>query len=186
MLQEILSQLDAPSASRNRQVLVQEVHKALLDHHGRNQKVVLIIDEAHLIRSAQTFEELRLLLNCQTNEGFLISLLLLGQTELRVKVAKVPALDQRLAVRPQLKPLTELETGEMVLHRLRVAGFEGSHSPFTPDALHELHRRSGGAPRLISQLADNALLMAFARKAKMVDGFLMHEVASEWSGQEAA
>ncbi|MCA0359419.1 MAG: hypothetical protein LCH41_00005, partial [Armatimonadetes bacterium] len=116
---------------------------------------------------------------------FLISLILLGQTELIPKIKKVPALEQRLAVRHQIKPLDILETGELILHRLRVAGYTGEHSPFTPEAIHHVHKLSGGAPRVVIQLADNAMLMAMARGEKSVDGFLIHEIAEEFGGAAA-
>lgn len=185
MLQEILNQLDIPTPSRNRQVLVQRLHLALLELYDKGRRVVLMIDEAHLIRSSQTFEELRLLLNCQMNDQFLMSLVLLGQTEILPKIKKVPALEQRLAVRHALKPMNVHETGELVLHRLKVAGFMGDHSPFTPDAIHQIHKSSEGAPRVILQLADNSMLMAMARKEKMIDGYLAHEIASEHIGVAA-
>jgi general secretion pathway protein A len=184
ILQEVLGQLGVQIQSRNRQLLVQELHKQLVCSYERGQRVVLMIDEAHLIRSTGTLEELRLLLNCQMNDQFLISLVLLGQSELRKKISKVPALEQRLAVRHTLQPLQEVETGEMILHRLRVAGYTGESSPFTPDAIHELHKFAKGTPRLICQLADNALLVGMAQKAKMIDGFLMHSVVSEYAGRE--
>ncbi len=185
ILQEVLSQLDVEANSRNRQVLVQRLHLALLECYDKGIKVVIMIDEAHLIRSLATFEELRLLLNCQMNDQFLISLVLLGQKELVPKIHKVPALEQRLAVRHQIKPLDIHDTGELILHRLRVAGYSGEKSPFTPEAIHQIHKISHGAPRVIIQLADNAMLMAMARKEKMIDGFLTHEVAEEFSGVAA-
>ena len=186
ILQETLGQLGIDSQSRNRQVLVQELHKALVTHYERGQKVVLLIDEAHLVRSSQTLEELRLLLNCQMNDQFLISLVLLGQLEMKGKLAKVPALEQRLAIRHTLQPLDVTETGEMVNHRLRVAGYLGEHSLFTPDAIFELHRHTGGTPRMICTVADNALLVGMAQKAKNIDGFLMHSIVSEQTGRERA
>lgn len=185
MLQEILSQLGIEMASRNRQVLVQRLHLALVENYDRGRKVVLMIDEAHLIRSINSFEELRLLLNCQMNDQFLISLILLGQTELLPKIKKVPALEQRLAVRHQIKPLEIYDTGELILHRLRVAGYSEELSPFDAEAIHQIHKFSKGAPRVVIQLADNAMLMAMARKVKKVDGFLIHEVAEEFSGEAA-
>jgi len=184
MLQEILNQLDVHVASRNRQVLVQELHNTLVHYYERGQRVVLVVDEAHLIRSASTLEELRLLLNCQMNDQFLISLLLLGQKELKPKIAKVPALEQRMAVRHSLQPLDSADVAAMILHRLRVAGFTGENHPFTPDALHELHKFSKGYPRVICQVADNALLIGMAKKVKMIDGYLMHDVLCEYSGVE--
>ncbi|MBS1720704.1 MAG: AAA family ATPase [Armatimonadetes bacterium] len=186
ILQEVLGQLEVPVNSKNRQVLVQELHNTLITYYERGQRVVLIVDEAHLIRSANTLEELRLLLNCQMNDQFLISLLLLGQPELRQKIAKVPALEQRMAVRQVIKPLDAIETGEMILHRLRVAGYSGESSPFSPDAIFELHKYAQGAPRLISQLADNALMLAFAQKVQVIDGFMMHSIIADYSGKEAA
>jgi general secretion pathway protein A len=185
VIQEILDQMGVPTSSKNRQVLVQRLHLALLEYYDKGKRLVVLIDEAHLIRSMATFEELRLLLNCQMNDQFLMSLVFLGQSELRPKIAKVPALEQRLAVRHVLKPLDVHDTGELMLHRLRVAGFTGEKSPFTPDAVHKIHQISGGVPRVISQLADNALLMAMARKEQMVDAFLMHEVAEEYTGVAA-
>jgi general secretion pathway protein A len=186
ILQETMYQLGQPSTSRNRQVLVQELHNLLLAYYDRGQRVILMIDEAHLIRSTNTLEELRLLLNCQMNDQFLISLVLLGQLELRAKIAKVPALEQRLAVRQTLRVLDARETGEMILHRLRVAGYSAEQSPFTPDAVHEIHKFTNGTPRLTSQLADNALMVAFVKKAKIIDGFLMHGVIADYAGIEEA
>jgi general secretion pathway protein A len=186
ILQEILGQLDFETQSRNRQVLVQELHKQLLWFYERGQRVVLMIDEAHLIRSSATLEELRLLLNCQMNDHFLLSLVLLGQNELRPKVARVPALEQRLAVRQSLKPLDATETGELIMHRLRVAGFQSETSVFSPDAIFEIHKYSQGYPRLISQLADNALMIGFVQKKQIIDGFLIHNIANEYLAKEAA
>ncbi len=186
MLQEILGQLEVECNSKNRQVLVQELHNTLLGYYERGQRVVLLIDEAHLIRSSQTLEEIRLLLNCQMNDQFLISLVLLGQPELRAKLAKVPALEQRMAVRQALKPLDAIETGEMILHRLRVAGYTAENHPFSPDAIFEIHKYCQGAPRLISQIADNAMMMAFAQKAKIIDGYLVHSVVNDYAGMGVA
>ncbi|MHB8637255.1 MAG: ExeA family protein [Fimbriimonadaceae bacterium] len=186
ILQETMYQLGQPSTSRNRQVLVQELHNLLLAYYDRGQRVILMIDEAHLIRSTNTLEELRLLLNCQMNDQFLISLVLLGQLELRAKIAKVPALEQRLAVRQTLRQLDARETGEMILHRLRVAGYTPDQSPFTPDAIHEIHKFTSGTPRLTSQLADNALMVGFVNKAKIIDGFSMHGVIADYAGIEEA
>lgn len=184
LFQEILYQLDVPAQTRNRQQLTQILFENLLKMYERGQRAVLIIDEAHLIRTTSTFEELRLLLNCQMNDQFLLSLLLLGQLELRQKVEKVPALKQRLAVRHQLKPLDYHSMTEMIDFRLKTAGFTGERSPFTPDALFEMHQFTGGYPRLVSQVADNALMIGMAQKVSHIDGFLMHSVIMDFEGKE--
>lgn len=184
ILQEILSQLDVPLISRNRQTLVGALHDTLMTNYERGQRVVVVVDEAHLVRSANTLEELRLLLNCQMNDQFLINLLLLGQNEIKGKISKVPALEQRMAVRYQLHPLDATETGELILHRMRIAGYTGEHNLFTPDAVYELHKFSKGYPRLICQMADNALMIGMVKKVKAIDGYFMHDVICDTTGQE--
>lgn len=184
LIQEVLHQLNVPAQTRNRQVLVQTLFDTLLQMYERGQRAVLIIDEAHLIRSASTFEELRLLLNCQMNDQFLLSLLLLGQLELRKKIERVPALKQRMAIRHQLQPLDQQAMSEMIEFRLRTAGYAGERLPFTPDAMYELYQFSGGYPRLVCQVADNALMVGMGQKVSHVDGFLMHSVIMEFEGKE--
>lgn len=186
MMEEILHQLDVSmEGTRRRQEMVNAMHDALIENYTQGKRVVVMIDEAHLIKSSETYEELRMLLNCQMNDQFLISLILVGQKELLGKLGKVPALEQRLAVRHTLKPLDVTDTADLILHRMRVAGFSGEMSPFTPEAIHQIHKTSNGAPRLILQLADNALLMGMARRVQMVDGYLAHEVAGEHLGAAA-
>lgn len=179
ILQEVLTQLGHKTQSRNRQVLVQELHSLLLQSYERGCTAVVLIDEAHLIRSSATLEEIRLMLNCQMNDQFLINLLLLGQLELKARLDKVPALQQRIAIRFSLGPLDVTETGAMIEHRLRTAGYTGEQSPFTPDAIFEIHKFSGGTPRLVSQAADNALLVSAMQKLRRIDGFTMHAILND-------
>lgn len=185
MLAEILTQLGVETGNKNRQKLISALHERLLESYTRGERVVLMIDEAHLIRATATFEELRMVLNCQMNDQFLITLILLGQKELREKLAKVPALEQRLSVRCALEPLDVQESGELILHRMRVAGYSGERNVFTPDAVYQLHKVSHGYPRTISTLADHALLVGMGQKVKLVDAYLMHDVCSQHLGAAA-
>ncbi|NUL81417.1 MAG: AAA family ATPase [Armatimonadetes bacterium] len=184
LMREILSQLGSPVNSRDRQELVQKLYAKLIEMYEHGQRAVLIIDEAHLIRGSNTFEELRLLLNCQMNDQFLLSLLLLGQLELLKKVEKVPALHQRMAVKHTIKPLDQNATTDLIEFRLRTAGYAGDRVPFTPDALFEMHQFTGGYPRLVCQVADNALMIGMSSGAKHIDGFTMHGVISDFQGKE--
>ncbi len=184
MHQEILSQLGVTTNSKNRQTLVNTLHNHLLCAYERGQQIVLIVDEAHLIKQTSTFEELRLLLNCQMNDQFLLSLLLMGQLEIKRKIEKVPALKQRLSIRYELKGLDQNETGEMIMHRLRIAGYLGEMSPFLPDAVYEIHKYTEGTPRIISQLADNALLVAMSQKSQRIDGVTMHGIIQDFDGKD--
>lgn len=184
MLAEIISQLGGEPA-KTRQKMIQQLHSMLLETYARGEKAVLLIDEAHLIKNAATLEELRMVLNCQLNDQFLITLLLLGQRELREKLDKVPALQQRLSVRCSLDPLDVVETGELILHRMRTAGFMGERNPFTPDAIYQIHKAAAGYPRMISTLADHCLLMGMGQKLKVIDAYLTHDVVLQHLGAAA-
>ncbi len=182
ILREILDQVGETTDSSDRQQLSSQLHRVAKEYYTRGSRIVVLVDEAHLIRSEQTFEELRLLLNCQVNDAFPISLILVGQSELREILAKVPALDQRIAIRQVLKPLDVRDVEALLSHRLRTAGYIGEVSPFSPDAIYLIHRYSGGIPRLATQLADSVLLAAFWAKQKVADSFLMHSVICDQSG----
>ena len=130
---------------------------------------MLIIDEAQLIPTKATFDEIRLLTNFQLDDQNLLSVILVGQPELDVRLDR-PAyapLRQRIGMRYALGPLTAEETCRYVEHRIRVAG--GTRNPFSAEAMAEMHALSGGIPRLINTLAMTALLDAFGEDAATID-----------------
>ena len=86
------------------------------------KKTVIVVDEAHAIEDPQLFEEIRLLLNNQTEDKFLLTLLLMGQDELKNKISQIKQLDQRIALRYHLEALNQEETANYVNHRLLIAG----------------------------------------------------------------
>lgn len=75
-----------------------------------------MIDEAQLLEGADIFEEMRLLLNLQLDDAFLITLLLVGQPQLPERVRKHAGLDQRIATRGFLRPLDEVASADYVDH----------------------------------------------------------------------
>jgi general secretion pathway protein A len=187
LLREILQQLEVAEEEipRHRQQLVHKLHEVLLEYHLNGKRVVLVIDEAHLIRDRNTYEELRLLLNFQLNDRYLMTLLLLGQPELRDKIERIPALKQRLAVRAHLPPLNLVETNEMIRYRLQAAWLDlAKGNPFTPEAVNELFTYTKGYPRVICQVADNALLMGMVKKTRRIDNYLMHSVIMAMEGKD--
>src|SRR4029077_16320473 len=86
-------------------------------------------------------------------------------------------LDQRVSIRYELKPLDADTVGAYVSHRLTVAG--GSTAvTFTPPAIREIHRLSGGIPRLINLICDRALLSGYSLRANRITPE-MFELAAE-------
>lgn len=140
---------------------VKRIRATLASARAKGVRVLLVVDEAHLIDDLATFETLRLLLNF-TSDGLPdLALLLVGGPEV---VLRLPAtLLDRLAARCVLGPLTEPESAEYLRGRLTAAGTSGPVPIFDDRAVAMLHRAADGLPRRLNRLADLALLVAYAR-----------------------
>jgi general secretion pathway protein A len=143
------------------------LHKILYSNHSMGKHSVIMIDEAQAIESKEIFEELRLLLNFQLDNAFLLTLILLGQPELNYAVSNLPQLSQRMAVRFHLKALSEQEVKEYILHRLNIAG--AIKQIFEEDAYKEIFLCSGGIPRRINNICDLALLVGFGSEMSVIE-----------------
>jgi len=169
-------ELDPP---RFRNDVLDQLHTRLYELYEQKREPVLIIDEAQLIPSKATFDEIRLLTNFQLDDQNLLSVVLIGQPELdaRLERAAYAPLRQRIGMRYSLGPLSLEETFQYIEHRIRVAG--GSRNPFSTDAMEEMHQCSGGIPRLINTLATTALLDAFGEDAETIEPARVVSAAQE-------
>ena len=147
--------------------LLELLNGVLLDNMRDGKETVIIVDEAHLLADEAVFEQLRLLMNFQTENKFLLTLLLFGQPELKDKVANLKQLDQRIAIRCHLDRFNKKESTEYIAYRLGISGREDEI--FTADAVDFIHERSGGIPRRINTLCDLSLLTGFGKKAEKID-----------------
>jgi type II secretory pathway predicted ATPase ExeA len=159
--------------------LLDQIHERLLKLDEQGRAALLIVDEAHLIPGKPTFEEIRLLTNFQLDDRNLVAIVLVGQPELRERLRHrtYRALTQRIGVSFDLVPLAAGETLAYVRHRLAVAGAE--RPIFTDEAVARLHAAAGGIPRVVNQLATQALLEGMARGAGEVDAAVIEAVAAE-------
>jgi general secretion pathway protein A len=167
-------------------VYVDAINGYLLDAHARGLNNVLVIDEAQNL-SADVLEQLRLLTNLETSERKLLQIILIGQPELRQMVERpeLEQLAQRVIARYHLGPLSEVETGAYVAHRLAVAGIAGG-SPIPPSLAPLIHRLAHGVPRRINLLCDRALLGAYVENSREVTRPIMRRAAAEVFGSENA
>src|SRR5580658_17851 len=134
----------------------------------RGRRVVVVVDEAHLLAPDQ-LEELRLLTNAEMDSVSPFALVLVGQPMLRqrLRLGAFAALDQRVALRYALPLLSQPDTAEYISHHLALAG--RSDTLFSDDAVARLHKASRGLPRAINNLAVQALIAAYAANASIVD-----------------
>ncbi len=135
----------------------------LLEEFAAGRNAVVVIDEAQNLEPT-VLEQLRMLSNLETDRGKLLQIILVGQPELRDKLATVQMrqLEQRIAVRFHIHELTRAEVEQYITHRLSVAG--GAHTvTWSRRALTLIHRYTGGIPRRINLLCERLLMTAFVR-----------------------
>ncbi len=157
-------------------------YEALVDffvrEYSQGRRTLLILDEAQNL-SIEVLEELRLLSNVNSETDLVLQILLVGQPELRAKLARpeLRQFAQRISVDYHLRPLDLNETHAYVHHRLTVAG--GSADIFKPETIVFVHSRTGGVPRLVNQLCDFALVYAFSEGHRSVDVELVAQVVRD-------
>jgi general secretion pathway protein A len=161
--------------------LLLRLERLLRERKERGESTVLIIDEAQSV-PLDLLEEIRLLANIETNEEKLLSVVLAGQPELVTLLndGGLRQFKQRIALRCELRPLTMVETFAYVAGRLRAAGGVAANV-FTQEAVTLLYQYSAGIPRVVSVIADNALLSGFALQQKPVTGSLVEEVCRDFA-----
>jgi general secretion pathway protein A len=116
---------------------------------------------------AGTLNELKLLSNLNGAGVNYLTIVLVGQPELRTMVAKQPAINQRISLRFHLNPLDLEETGNYLRHRLRVAGHP-TGDLFPPDSVERAWQVSKGVPRELNRIAKLALEFAWVKEFPVV------------------
>ena len=151
----------------------------LIERLGRNEKTLLIIDEAQTLSSAM-LEEVRLLSNLETPSSKLLQIMLVGQPELNQVLARpeLRQLRQRIVLRHQLRPFDEKELGAYIDERLTLAGYTGK-GIFKRSALKEIFDVTGGVPRVVNIVCDSALLAGYARGKTLLGSDVIREVARD-------
>ena len=163
----------------SRQELVATLHDFLLSLVPLGARAVLVVDEAQDL-PLPLLEQVRILANMETDRGKLLQIVLVGQLELTsvLRSPELRQLDQRVSVRYELRPLTGDEVGGYVAHRLAVAD-PAREVAFTPAALHEVHRVSGGVPRVVNLLCDRALLAGATARTHRIDEAQVRDAARD-------
>lgn len=157
------------------------INARLLESNARGRKTVLIIDEAQNL-SDSVLELLRLLTNLETSRHKLLQIILIGQPELRARLAQpgMRQLAQRIVARYHLGPLSADELASYVSHRIALAGV--TRNLFPLPVLKRLYRLTRGTPRLINVICDRALLGSYVQGRESVDQPTLNKAAQEVLG----
>jgi general secretion pathway protein A len=173
------------AAAQSKASLLAGLETVLKERRARGEITALVVDEAQSL-TFELLEEVRLLANLETADEKLLPLVLAGQPELgaRLNDPALRQLKQRVALRCELAPFQLFETAAYIGARIRTAGGEASRL-FTREAVVLIHERSGGIPRTISVICDNALLTGFALGKQPVTGQIVLEVCRDFDLQGA-
>lgn len=168
------------AARLSKTVLLTELEAILNARRKTGETTVLIVDEAQSL-PLELLEEIRLLANIETDEEKLLLVILAGQPELaeRLNDQRLRQFKQRVALRCELRPLTLQETAAYLAGRIKAAGGLGAQV-FTREAVTKIFESARGIPRVISVLADNALLNAFAQGRRPVSSQVVLEVCQDF------
>jgi len=171
-----------PDTENSLKTYTDKIYGFLIESNRKNEKTVLIIDEAQNL-SSDVLEQLRLLTNLETDQRKLLQIIILGQPELLDILAKTEMrqLAQRITARFHLKPLTKDEVKAYVSHRLAVAG--QNVQLFSENSIKLLYKLSNGVPRLINVLCDRSLLGAYVENQPSVSPLIIKKAAAEVFGE---
>ena len=167
-------------AGASKAVFLQELERSLGERAASGGGVLaLIVDEAQSLPH-ELLEEIRLLTNTEVN-GRAAAVALVGQPELadRLNEPRLRQLKQRVALRCELPSLDLRDTAAYIAARVRIAG-GAAEQLFTRDAVIAIHEHSGGIPRLVSVICDNALISGFAADVKPIGRSLIVEVCRDF------
>jgi general secretion pathway protein A len=176
LLRQVLYELGVETAETQRTELLHALNELIVGNAQRGRETLIIVDDAQQVDDTSWFEELSSLLNMQTNERTLVTLLLAGTPELTAAIQRVQHLDRRVSIRCALAPLNLEQTAQYIRYRLTVAG--GEASMFAREATVLIQQASRGIPRAINDLCDSALLLARLDGLLGVDGPLVRRVLS--------
>jgi type II secretory pathway predicted ATPase ExeA len=165
---QIVAALGHRPLTHHATLVPQTVDALAVEQAERGRTPVLVIDEAHLLDHAQ-LESIRMLTNHDMDSTSPFACLLVGQPTLRrrIKLGVLAALDQRIALRYAMPPMTAEETHSYLRHHLALAG--RADTLFSDDAAALIHQTSRGYPRAVNNLALQALVAAFAADKAIVD-----------------
>lgn len=170
----ILNSLGIPRQGKDKAQMQHDFESFLIDTRRQGRSTVLVVDEAHNL-GRRALEHLRMLSNANNTET-LFQMILVGQPEFleMLKRPDLRQLNQRIAMFYRLEPLSRVETGKYIAHRLEVAG--GSPHTFSDDAVAWIWAESGGIARRINTLCDFALVYGYSSGKKIIDKAIVREM----------
>jgi type II secretory pathway predicted ATPase ExeA len=177
LIKAILLNFGETVENGSKSVLLDQLRARLIQNAEQGINTVLTIDEAHVIRNDATLDELRMLLNLQANNQFLITLVLVGQPPLLKRISDLQPLKERISVKFHLEPLDVYNTARYILYRLKSVG--ATRGLFTIESLKPLYEYSGGIPLRINNVCDRCLLIGFMQRSGIIGTRIVNDAIED-------
>ena len=177
ILSRICMQMGVKIPEENPLKMLKQLYERLVQIEREGRKAVVLIDEAQMLKTKELMEEFRGLLNLEIPDKKLLNIVFFALPEMDSILKLDAPLAQRVAVKYTLKPLPAGAGESYILHRLKIAGSQ--KCPFAPEALPMIHKYSGGVPRLINTICDNALFETYLRRDSQVSDQIVKNVAED-------
>lgn len=178
LLQWIMLALGLPYEGMSEAALFDAFQRFLIEQHGLEKGVLLIVDEAHNL-SPNALESLRMLSNINADKSQLLQIMLVGQPQLKDMLTRpdLEQFSQRVEFDFHIKPFEAVDVQKYIQHRLAVAGRKAPL--FTPEACAMIAEASQFIPRRINILCNTALIYGYAAEAEFIDQVLIDEVLKD-------
>ena len=185
LLRMILDELGAVAIEEDlpRERLLVAFEQFAHEQADKNFPIVIIFDEAQNLDPV-VLEEIRMLSNIEDDKKKLVQIVLVGQPELRelLELPDLQQLNQRIAVKCHLDPLTPEETDKYIRHRLQVAGNANGSIKLSRDASRMVHTYSRGIPRKINIACNAVLLAGFVDEKRAFNARYVREAIKDLDG----
>ncbi|MGB7847706.1 MAG: AAA family ATPase [Candidatus Acidiferrum sp.] len=180
----ILAEFEIVCDSKSKSQQLMSLNHWLLDRYRAGETVVLILDEAQNL-TYPVLEEVRLLTNLETSTDKLLQIVLSGQPELedKLRLPQLRQLRQRIMLRCKTAALTEEQTHDYILRRLKIAG-AGDEPIFGAEAINAVHLYSLGIPRVVNLLCEHSLVNGYVDQQRPIKGKTVEDVAREFQLDE--
>jgi general secretion pathway protein A len=187
LLQTIIKEfgIDASAGAGTKKECIDRINEFLLRTFSQGGNAVLVLDEAQNL-SPTVLEQIRMLSNLETEREKLIQIVLVGQPELRdlLTSSSMRQLNERIAIRFELRPLDHKDVRGYVEHRLVVGGGKGDLR-FTNSAFTTIYKYSQGIPRRINAVCDRALLIAYVKEKHTISSAIVAKAINDIRGNLA-
>ena len=168
LYRNILGELDLEPVGSSRTRMTRQIKQQVKDTViGKKMKIVLIIDEASLLRM-DVFAELHTLTQFDNDSKPFLPIILAGQGNLvdNLKYRYSMPLASRVVGRCHLQGVDRQGMEDYLLHHLSIAGRH--KNLFEPAAVTAIHQGSGGLFRKANHLARGSIIVAAQAKSSQV------------------